>query len=443
MSKKENTKASQRLAFNPNGWDYSQGETEIYQLAADLYEEFCENGSWDPVEGWQMWGGKWLGLELCQILAHKIEELRSTDQSILQMTVPAYTASTRNMAKDANYRGPNRRTLQWENPRGNLILRSSENDEDWLSGESGTNTSHKADASQLMREFYDLSKRDRPCVAQKWVAGVGMVVDVVYSHLLRKVVVKITTGRKPYKPSLSSTSATWDIDGLNGVWDPETGEEIVLTRTGVSSGTAPDMDYVALSRTLYVGLCAMGIKFGVQIELVLGDYDKKLYLVQVRPTPNQARCDPTMSFEVRENEKLFSLSGRINGPFDIRGDGVILPGERNDHLSWQGKIGVNRDKPEPWAPELDEYVEFGLKGVIMPEAFMDNSKHQTMEADPNGLNCISGAWNEIRRATKAGMGLLALPIQKTSSLWRKVRKETHQLRLISDGVIGAVYVDCQ
>jgi len=425
------------VPFDLNGWDYGQ---ERSWLADDK-------------------GGKAVGLALCERLAEGSTFFR----------VPPWFAMNRENADTADETNLYIRDI-WlaRHKPWSVIIRSSGRNEDWHDGRSGLGESvvtltYDFFIKLILRER--VAKNRLPVVVQSMADGYGCVVDVGWSWILGKPVVRFAIGNTTTIGGRERfTSATWDNEARFGLYDAETGEPIIPLEDVNLSPVIPQ-----LVRELVASLRRAEIDYGVQLEAVVHpDFPECWHLVQLRPTPDAMRG--TMGTLPRDG-RLMMASCRVSKPGICEGEAIVLSDRGNDlsvqDLAYEiahmegtererrfddeeertmlsGKIILWDDQRFPKS-EWTVYRTLGIArlgavGQIAVRTIV-NSSHGTFlrlaDVDPN----------LVRKATDAKTASLIFGTPKSYGCLRFIWPRDAwpqpnapiRLRIVSDGIYGEVY----
>lgn len=261
-------------------------------------------------------GGKAHGLRLCEQIA---------EGSARFYVPPWFGAGWKNDYVADELQGWIRTWLAEHRPWA-VIVRSSGDEEDWFDGRSGTDHSNviRPDEASIKRALRERIERgDLPVVVQSMEDGYGCVIDVGWSAILGKVVVRVAVGGVSQEGGGERyTSATWDNEARFGLYDANTGEAIIELADHSLGPTMPEAVTELVTR-----LRAIGIDYGVQLEAVIHPrFPNRWNLVQLRPSPDVLRgtvamppCDGT----------LVMASCRVSKPGVCEGETVVL-GNRDD-----------------------------------------------------------------------------------------------------------------
>ncbi|MBI4272578.1 hypothetical protein HY621_01880, partial [Candidatus Uhrbacteria bacterium] len=271
----------QRPPFAMDSWSY--GRRDINKLVRDL-----SGGKRDVAQELKnvlaKGGGKAFGLKVCEKVAGNFGYYP------YKLSVPPWEIVEDIYAFQQSDRDYSR------------VVRSSSPLEDWIDSRSGVlrsfnflNSHFDWTGFKYLQEARELP--EVPYVAQEGVKGWGIVADIAYSPLFKKVVTKIAYGNTRSQDELrglgghgSFTSATTDTEASVGIWEAETGLPLVPTVNFGHESAHPDKlryrnTFVA---PLFDAIKKAGITFGVQLELVMHpDRPMDVSIVQIRPTPKK------------------------------------------------------------------------------------------------------------------------------------------------------------
>ncbi len=292
------------IEFNLEGWDYGDPDA-LARLSTLVASRIGDHKFSDRlINAWQTGGGKAFGLLLCERIAHDTTATMQADAPRIE--VPSWKSESswnkatleyvRLMATDAG----------WDS----CIFRSSQPEEDWLDARAGVLGSHSVFVSGLWpkpNESYHVETVGTPYIVQRGIHGVGCVIDIGWSALMKQPVVRLAVGNPMYpdenflnKPTAFS-SATWDQESPMALFDTNGSVLIPLDAPMFSGGFGEKVVQGFRSRmntimaqlvpALVSTLRSIGIDFGVQIEVVIDIWQTPpcIYLVQVRPSPNTLR----------------------------------------------------------------------------------------------------------------------------------------------------------
>ncbi len=394
----------------------------------------------------QAGGGKAFGLKICELVASNFFHLPH------RMIVPKWDVLKDIRLIEHNF---------------GSVLRSSAPLEDWLNSDSGVLPSFTHDLLDIAK--FNWLKRenalpDVPYIKQEHREGLGLVLDVGYSHLERKILMRIAAGNERFPDGLPSTrqhgiftSATNDTEASAGVWDAETGEPVLPTRNfgHRSLNKENAVYYNILARPLLKALRKTGIDFGVQMEIIEHpDQGSVLNIVQIRPTPARV-CRPIFDSKSpfqQEKEKIIARSAIVNGVFDITGEVLFFgnDGIKNNYESrrWgkerlmEGKIGIyDETTGKDYACNLQYSMAAevyyggylaGCDAQLTPVAIRPNTHHGSMSNPPH--------LEEVYQLLDQNCGMVSLrssEIDKIQALAKQSDKPL-KLRIVSDGLIAQV-----
>lgn len=400
-------------------------------------------------------GGKALGLQICRLISANDSRLK----------VPEYMLADWETQKRLSKRGGGLGYSFLGRQRGRVFFRTSDHREDWLCGSSGDfGSSFDIPCNWLHPEQKHFIKEklryNPPIVLQEFMSDcVGIVVDFGWSELLQKNIARVATGRYGFEERTSPvhTSATRDVEGAYEAWCPEK-KEIVIPRSGLGRWVKPHPGWVGFMDTrlgdmisaLYEGLRDMGLDFGLEFELLVHHERPDVWhLVQVRPSPAKQRCGRLTPLT---GDPLFSTP-IINQSFDVRGE--IFPSD--DYERWR-EIRRKQEKDgyyEPfhekrtiilWEREMlsDEglntmhsYYQGGAMGQIYPGAIYPNSKHNALDM-PHRFKMSAEVFTEAQMLQIHP--LLGLPQEQIDQLAKMAYGKPIKIRMVSDGLIGQIYL---
>lgn len=427
------------LPFDLNGWDYTNADQGIQGLAEtieqrtgkrDLYlsylPEFC--------------GGKGLSLAICDLF---------------EMIDPIFSVPKRNFLNQE-------RVAQiidgeaichfdgFELGRRQVIVRSSAPTEDWKDSRSGVETSFSWSRNiALSPSFISKLVLMKQAYVQEMACGAGFVVDVGYSHLFQKPVVRIAHGRPQDNTGKCFSSAVWDLFSPVGLYGCDGCELIPLTDK-VLGALAPD-----LAKRIVSAAQAIGIDFGFQLEIIIHPENlEKWHLVQVRPSPEFLRG--MMKPPKLVSRKHLATSLRISRAGSVTGEIKLLDAEAQiDALIKMRQPGFYGKCDEEALSPFKEYGNkiilwenisaldiwtlhtvlamgrIGALGQLATTSLYANYHHFYIK--PYG----EGEKLSFREALLGG--LLVEISKKDQSKLRKLARKKAQVLLISDGLIGQIY----
>lgn len=430
-------------------------------------------------------GGKAIGLQYCMALAklmpnrlevptsvaltpHEIREITEAQDPTLLLRESTH------LAMEPGSRAHSTRAIQSTYDSGySLFARSSALDEDWLSGDAGVHTS-KTFSSTRTDPLHDFAECNIPVVVMPHIYGVGLVVDVGYSELFERVVVRVAVGRATHK---TLTSPTWDTESKVMVFDAtgaclvphhelmnsEQDDYTFLRRNGLIDG--------AFQRELVKALRQVQghSTFGVQLELIGQRKTSALALVQVRPTPSALRG---ASATVKSSEGSLQLTtARVSKPFDISSQ-MLICNEGSDALhnacnigvairmsryhdtgQWsdpssiqdrapnhQGKILLWESPPNKysWLDSLIGFAYLGVVGQLGTHLF-----NNTVHGDVTDERFMRSHYLPGIRALRNHKNGCTLEIDKNDvrALCQIVHERPNaRLRMVSDGLVGQVFL---
>ena len=433
--------------FDLNGWKY--GESRIEDLAERLRHHALV--SVIPTDQ----GGKAFGLSLAKVLAGDV------------FTVPQWYVGT------PSHPLPSRDDLEMRFLQG-AFVRSNAMDEDWGDPRAGLHESKWGSFQYNFDTVVDQLMVDcGGVVVQAHAYGVGVVIDLGWSELLSRNVLRVAVGL----PSNSGgekvyTSPTWDNEAHVGLFDAHTGESIVDLQPHYF-----DLRRIVdkMVQTIVPRLMEWGIDFGLQFEFLaeLNDMrdrlsarfpDRRPYddLVQVRPSPGALQgtveLPPTTG-------TLFATTGKVNQRGSANAPVYFVGGLNhrdplnsfsNFHVA--GDYGVDYSELDPLKPLVKDRIilwdptaleryggsfyqvlgawRLGAIAQLSSRAVFINSAHGTSLPIGRTDGLIKPVFEEAR---SAGL-LVAIDYEAQRELQRICRFESPPtLQLVSDGLVGQVY----
>ncbi|MBI4256695.1 hypothetical protein HY626_01405 [Candidatus Uhrbacteria bacterium] len=431
--------------FDLNGWRY--GESSIQDLAAKVRRHVP--GATLPTH----LGGKAFGLSLAQVLCGDV------------FTIPEWNAATRDH--------PLPEDLQDKHLQG-AFVRSNAPDEDWGDPRAGVHESKYGSFAYGFQKVVDQLMADCDgVVVQAHAYGVGVVIDLGWSELLQRNILRVAIGgpsmeggRKVY------TSPTWDNEAAVGIFDAHTGEAIVDLQPH-SFDLRRVIDKMV--KEVVPRLIEWGIDFGLQFEFLaelndmrdrmvarLGDrYRPRDELVQIRPSPGALQGTVELPTSMGT---LLVTTGKVNQRgsvtaelFLVGGPNVRDPLELSRNLHITGEYGTDFDELEPIKPliagkialwdigALERYGgsfyqvlggwRLGAVAQLSSHAIFINSAHGTSLPTYRTDGLIRPVFEEARAA---GL-LVAIGRDALWDLRMSLRNNSVSLQILSDGLVGQVY----
>lgn len=457
--------------FDVNGWHYSQEAVRriISTLAFDGKESTDRA---DELEfAWENHGGKAFGLRLCDYLVQGTSLDEKIDRRLLR--VPSYMSVSwsNDYVLDELQTG----IETWLKSLGtspSLIVRSSNQDEDWVDPRAGlavskpiydltgyqTNFNLATKVRGVLREHLDTKQQ---VVVQQLAEGYGCVIDIGYSELLGRTVFRLAIGNKSVQGSgYVYTSATWDTEARVYVYDALTAEPILPTGSHEFETVVPE-----LIRYLVPRLQSLYLTFGVQLEMIVNPYQPKVWnLVQLRPSPDMFRGqvparpsgEPLLTtFRVnqpgevtagisivkdrstREDLQLRSVASQLGRDYIIHGhetDQECYPRER---AAIQEKVVIWQESPDKYGGSIYQVLGMGKLGAvaqIAPRALFPNSGHGTYAPFTSKFK------DHYQAARRQGL-LFTVGSSGILQLCHMYRTNPDvRVRLVSDGLVGQVYI---
>lgn len=419
--------------YSTNAWQYDPRNPVrvLSQLPAELL--FSQSPDKLLNELWTK-GGKAFGLRVCERLATGSPRLRVppwlalTPDTILSEVVPMEGWRLLHEAQQVK-------------------VRSSARTEDWLSGSSGEQQSRTIqDSERVYAHAREISRSRDPVVVQKYVEGIGLVVDIAHSPILGLPIVRISTGREQRLPSGKRmfTSATSDHEGRHEVIDPVTGTFLTGRVTGtLFEGSCLRLDLGALAQELWTRLVALGITFGVQLELIVHpDAPDVWWLVQVRPSPNQVRHNGVMLSPLPGTlvttpaiSGSFSVSQRAGLTTDLSHKWMLTAGAAgvdlaNSYFGFfqpEGILVWSHDPNEDFGPAMHQAAfHAGALVQVTRRVITVNTTHGQISPRLNGHNGSDGG------------SFIALPDAIHAAVVERLSHEPQRMTTISDGLVGQI-----
>lgn len=424
--------------FDVHGWNYDDAEVRLREFIASVIDGRNAFGyrTW-RAEDVSRVEGKAFGLTLCEILA----------QGSRFIIPPWFTAESLETLEEPW-------TKRWleshEDKTRSFMVRSSSRVEDWIDPLSGVGQSKWCGSQYLRKELAEhFATSEESVVVQKHAWGCGCVIDVGYSELLGRPIIRIAQGNQNFinGHDQNFTSATWDHESHVGIFDAESGEHLSGSKLGFKVGNP----FPELVKELIKMLDCASLNFGLQIEVIVDPYVSLWHLVQIRPSPASVRG---MKERPEISGKLFSTTGKVNKAGTASGELVADRPYSEERLHYQAQ-----ELSRGWRAEgfdltgkvvLWDYASLkynaaqtihgaGLAGAeaqITGHSLFTNSGHGTYSPySDKGLELK--AWEEGRN-----LGLQFGRIgdmSMVSRLQAAVRKETIKLLLVSDGLVGQIY----
>lgn len=374
-----------QVPFRLDGWQY--GEDKIFDLAQRVRAIAPHHHIYAGH------GGKAFGLSIAQAIADGV------------FWVPPWRALS-SIDEEAV---PSRWTM----------VRSNAMDEDWVSPDSGAHESKLAYSQARMRELVEeMLPKCEAVVVQSFVSGVGLVIDLGWSELLHRNVLRVAIGIPSRQgDGYIYTSPTWDNEAAVGVFDAVTGEAIV----NLNPHYFDVMRIVdKMVHRIIPRLIDWGITFGLQFEFVgsLTDPENDA-LVQVRPSPGDLRG--AVPKEPTDGHQLLATTGKVNRPGEAKGKTIWVNG-MND-----------RRPPKPLYSQIGDvgrselYNDGGLNHEFEGNIVVWN--YDALQRYGYSLWQVLGAWKVGAIAQIASRGLFLNSAHGTSiELWHRDPEEIEAFR---------------
>lgn len=432
--------------FDLNGWKY--GESRIEDLAEQVRRHVP--GASLPTH----LGGKAFGLSLARTLAGDA------------FTVPEWFVGT------PSHPLPSREELESRFFSG-AFVRSNASDEDWVDSRAGLHESRYGSFAYGFDKVVDqLMAACGGVVVQAHAYGVGVVIDLGWSELLSRNVLRVAVGGPSFEGGQTVyTSPTWDNEAAVGLFDAHTGEAIVNLKSSFLDLRRIIEEMV---QQIIPRLMEWGIGFGLQFEFLaelndtrdrlmasLGDrYRPHDALVQIRPSPGALQGTVELS---TPTGTLLGMTGRVNQRGSVTAPVYFVGGinhrdplESSDKLRIAGEYGIGHEELDPIKPlvagkivlwdsdALKRYGgsfyqvlgawRLGAVAQISDRAVFINSAHRT-SLPIASYEAIRPVFEEAR---SAGL-LVTIGYETQLDLERVCCESSPTLQILSDGLVGQVY----
>ncbi|TAL50652.1 hypothetical protein EPN81_02210 [Patescibacteria group bacterium] len=421
--------------YQPEAWVYNPFNVErvLSQLPRELFDPPSCMALGETL---RLHGGKTLGLRVCERVAESSPHLHIPPWT----TLPAgFHLSTDSIEKFQDWiKGRN----------GPFKVRSSSRTEDWLSGVSGALQSRTVyDPQRVLNHAQEVSQLRDPVVVQKFVDGIGLVVDIAYSQIMRQPIVRISTGRELKLSSGNRffSSSTWDHEGRHEVLDPLNGEPLLERCTGeLFDGSCLGFPLSDLACELWQRIQDLGITFGVQLELVIHpDTPQEWSLVQIRPSPNRVRAD---GLTFSRTDSAIVTTPAVSRSFCLQAEAKTTT---EDDIKWLFLAAIggvdeaisrfNRTYAAPQILVWSEPMQADFNIHLLDIAFRTGARIQVTE----GVITISTSHATIRNIAPSDQaslmsiaGIIAVPKKVHMNLLKLLHQEPRTLLAQSDGLVG-------
>jgi hypothetical protein len=302
-------------------------------------------------------------------------------------------------------------------------------------------------------------------VLQKPALGdLGLVVDLAWSELLARNVIRVAIGRPSHTGSgLKYTSATWDNEAFVGLFDAQTGEVIVDLQVGYFD---VHRFVQTITKEVVPRLEHAGLNFGLQFEfMTMADFSnlqpQHINLLQIRPSPGamQGECElpGSTGTHVATTGKV-SGRGSVTAPvYFVGGYSHQDPLESFHKLHIAGQQGTHFDELKAikalivgkivlWGEgALARYGgsfyqvlgawRLGAVAQLSGHAVFINSAHGGSLPTYRTDDLIRPVFEEARCA---GV-LMAIGSETVWDLKMSLREASMSLQVLSDGLVGQVY----
>ncbi len=405
--------------FDVEGWKYPATRLDIERFAAQLNPKAYATML---LETLNIGGGKAFGLNIADRIALKNPSLFNVpewliipfgeDGSVLERFLKMLTVNFVNQQR--------------------FMVRSSALHEDWMSPLSGEHESKIAFGQpELLRFTREVIATSGAAVVQDYVVGVGIVVDIGYSKLLKKTVVRVASGRPTNVGGRTVyTSATWDNEAQVSVYDTN-GEMLVpFHEMGMDDVRAKLPELV---RELVKAVKDIGIDFGVQLELIINPnmikHGAKWNIVQIRPSPGTLRGAGGVLLQSKG--KLICTTGKVSKASVAEANLVKDPAENFSSQKPWIALWVNDLSKYNCLFQIDNANAHGACGHLSDFTLITNSAHGTSLNLPR----------EDLEIVLQGSLMMIIPRKAFFLLRSKLRKEDSvRVCMLSDGLIGQLYL---
>lgn len=422
--------------FSPDGWVYDPENhaTVLGQLPKEL---FLRSPITTLIDVLNSGGGKALGLAICDRIAEGSSNLR----------VPSWIS----LPKFFPWHSPPQRVLDWIAERDNqLKVRSSTRNEDWICGRSGEQTSRTIrDKSRVLLHASEISGNQHPIVLQEFVEGIGIVLDIAYSQILRRTIVRVSTGREFVSDTGEHifTSATQDHEGRHEVIDPMSVEYVLEKCIGeLFTGSCLSLPLRRIAEELWKRVNELGFSFGLQAELVVHPNNPEVWnLVQIRPSPSRVRSLGQV-FSPLENPLVTTPA--VSTRFEHKNRAGLTTEESRKWILAAAAGGVNQAKviheytfnaPQILVWENDPNTDYNL---WMLEAAFSAGAQVQITRRVIAINTTHGTPSQTLSPDhdmiiESG-GVIALPDMIHQQVVEQLLQGDKNIHAVSDGLIGQI-----
>ncbi|NQV90220.1 hypothetical protein HQ487_02325 [Candidatus Uhrbacteria bacterium] len=423
--------------FSTDGWVYDQQNPAIVldQLPGELVDNL---GTRSLIDKLYLEGGKALGLSICDRLARGSNHLCVPSWISLPSTTP--------------WHNPTPKFTDWiQVEESRIKVRSSTFWEDWLSGNSGEQHSRTIlHTSRVMNHAREISNGRHPVVLQKFIDGIGIVVDIAFSQILKRPIIRISTGREELRTDgiRTFTSATRDHEGRHEVIDPISGTFLLDHCAGeLFTGSCLTFPLLRLAQELWEHVNALGISFGVQLELIIHpDTPEVWHLVQIRPSPNHVRCHGA---PIQSLKNTLVTTPAVNRAFLCKGTACLTSTDIARWLLYAGSGGIEyavnqtntRFNPEQilfWQNDPHpDYGSFMIRAAFQAGAVIQITRRViAISTTHSGIN-VHALMPDFDTGISGG-GIIAIPDNVHQYIVRKLLARTRTIHAISDGLVGQI-----
>ncbi len=465
---------SDHRPFDPLAYDYTPEAQEV------LIERIETS---NPILGERLrksrvGGGKAFGLTLCEDIARRI---KADQRFSVELDVPRWEmfepGALATPHEESAKRSWLERLLGRTSPQPKIstkrrvaswgifspILRSSAPDEDWLNGESGVAESYPPNCFYTWQETvekFTSTYPGQPFVVQRYHEGVGIVVDIAWSRLLKRVIARVAWGRQGfYAGQITFSSATWDSQGPQGIFCPLSGKEICPLQSSLPLCTEPHSS-AQLAQALYQAVLDMNIRIGLQFELVADHRSRYFHLVQVRPSPLRVR-PPEGYVDTIPTQPPLLISPSVSRAFSVEAPAMIARMRSGNHgqenlrtlANAQGRAveDVVKNRIVVWDDHFNKhcaeddlgYTEaHGAVGQIAI-SIINSTSHGNPSRDYPKQHEQRKKLYQTLCAIGTNLQRIRLPSSKMEAhhdIVERIAAHPGSVLIISDGLVGAIYL---
>ena len=436
--------------FAANTWSYPAEPTagvippEILESLSSLESRLGSQNCGQLATLLTRFGGKAVSLPMCELIAQHCPNQ--------MLKVPRWIGVPQSSSTDSETLQSISAWLKAAGPGIGYCLRSSEFEEDWIDPRSGVMQSEMFRSGALTAEQVLSAANKSPKVLQHHAGfgTVGMVVDVAYSPILKRVVMRLAHGRIP-KLGLP-TSPTWDYESLLTVVDFDTGE-VIIPNHSISAEIVE-----CFRKCIYVGMMKIGMAAQFEVYYLPGRLlDSGFNLVQMRPLPEKLRGLDDLVELPRALPNFYSL--QVNRSGDLTSELELVDRDLQSDLAYRiddsayrasspgrfsGKAIVwpsRASKSTPFnhlaAGETEGAVVQFCKGPIICADFHGSPMQVAKDAQKRGGREFA-LFQRVANSTNLHIGLDINKHQDLTDLMHRTREL--RVRVISDGLVAGIWV---